>query len=369
MAQVKFKSQAEFDAFKRKAEGEHPPESNPLATKGPEDQRVKVYTRPDMREGAEPAPSEQSERVALNKKLRDSQREREAEEEEEEPKSFSERHPRVAEVGEAIKGAGRTVKEELKRVSKNAEKLDRKEKPVEEEGEEEIGEEELKPSKKSKKSKRGEPEDDFGEDSESMHARSSGKKPFSEDYKEVYSGKKVLSGEYKDVYKGRMGSDEYTPPKVPKTHGNFLHEERPQQRAPQQPARKSPTLLPMPRVGSFGSGNIKMPTMSFGGSGSMPKVTMPSTGNHKVGKGGNMPSINIPTLGGSTLLPGMGKKMGSFNIPKIGNWGKSPLKTELNLPNIGNLTIMGAGKKGGISFGLGEIPRLSLGTPQKKKKV
>jgi hypothetical protein len=60
---------------------------------------------------------------------------------------------------------------------------------------------------------------------------------------------------------------------------------------------------------------------------------------------------------------------GTFNIPKIGNWGKAPLKTELNLPSIGNLTIMGSGKKGGISFGLGEIPRFGLGAPGKRKKV
>ena len=116
MAQVKFKSQEEFDAFKRKMADEVS-DNNPLAAKGPEDQRVKVYTRPDMREGAEPAPSEQSERVALNKKLRDIQMEKE------ESKSFSERHPRIAEVGDAIKGAGHTIKEELKRVSKNAEKF------------------------------------------------------------------------------------------------------------------------------------------------------------------------------------------------------------------------------------------------------
>jgi hypothetical protein len=133
--------------------------------------------------------------------------------------------------------------------------------------------------------------------------------------------------------------------------------------------------MEMPRVGSFGSGNVKISTLSFGAGGKIPRVSTPSTGTHKIGKGGNMPSINIPTLGGSTLLPGMGKssKMGtgSFNIPKIGNWGgKAPLKTELNLPNIGNLTIMGAGKKkGGLSFGLGEIPSFSLGAPQKKKKV
>ena len=363
MAQVKFKSQEEFDAFKKKMADEVS-DNNPLATKGPEDQRVKTYTRPDMREGAEPAPSEQLERQELNRKLRSAQMEKE------EPKSFSERHPRIAEAGEAIKGAGHTIKEELKRVSKNAEKLDRKEKPSEEESEEE---EESKPSKKSKKSK--DVEEDFGEDSESMSARSSGKKPFSDDYKEVYSGKKVLSGDYKEVYKGHMGSDEYTSPKVPKTHGNFLqHSEQPQQvrtTAPRQvPQARAP--LPMPRVGNFGSSNVKMPTMTFGASGKIPKVAMPSTTAHKIGRG-NMVSMNIPTMGGSTLVGKtsnnqMGVPMGS--IPKIGNWGKTPLTTELNIPDIGNLTIMGAGKqKGGIKFGLGDVPRFSLGAPQKKKKV
>jgi hypothetical protein len=116
-------------------------------------------------------------------------------------------------------------------------------------------------------------------------------------------------------------------------------------------------------MGNFGNGNIKMPAISLGSG--MRRQTI------------NMPSINVPTMGSSTLMVGSGlmgrtanNKIGmpSMNIPTIGNWGKTPLKTKLELPSIGNLTIMGAGKKGGIKFGLGEIPRLSLGTPQKKKK-
>ena len=367
MAQVKFKSQEEFEAFKKKMASEVPPDNNPLATKGPEDQNVKVYTRPDMREGAEQPPSELSERAELNRKLRAAQMKKE-----EEPKTFSERHPKIAEAGEAIKNVGHRVKEELKRISKNAEKLDKKE-PVREPEEEEEEEEPV--SKKSKKSKKSKEKEDFGEDSESMPSRSSGKKPFSEDYKEVYSGKKVMSGEYKEVYRGQMGNEPYNPPKVPKTHEE-QHTPRPQH-VVSQPVRQKPHApIEVPKIGMFNNSNIKMPTVSFGGKKEMPKVAMPSMG----GKKNNLPSINVPTLGSSTLMVGsglMGKtannKIGvpMMNIPKIGNWGKSPLKTELNLPDIGNLTIMGAGKKG-KGFGInmsGEIPKFGLAAPQKKKKV
>ena len=403
MAQVKFKSQEEFDAFKKKMAEEAPVDNNPLAAKGPEDQRVKTYTRPDMREGAEPAPSEQSERVALNKKLRDIQMYKEKEEQEEPTPSLRERlSQKVKNAKEFVQGTPEEVADRARR-KENIKLEDKAEREVHRLEREAKARKDLEkyggPSGSGKKKEDGEEDD---EEFEKMLAEmgsgkkgkggsiggSSGKKPFSDDYKEVYSGKKVLSGDYKEVYKGRMGSDEYTPPKVPKTHAGFLqHEDKNYERTEQNQPRMQPQQqrapqarvpMAMPRVGSFGNGNVKMPTMSFGGSGAMPKVGAPSTGNHKIGKGGNMPSINIPTLGGSTLIVGsglMGKtannKMstGSFNIPKIGNWGKAPLKTELNLPNIGNLTIMGAGKKGGISFGLGEIPKLSLGTPQKKKKV
>jgi hypothetical protein len=127
----------------------------------------------------------------------------------------------------------------------------------------------------------------------------------------------------------------------------------------------------MPTVGSFGRGNIKMPTISIGGYGPVPKVA----GAHKMGPS-NMPSINIPTLGSSTLMMGSGlmKKtannkigVGKFDIPTIGNWGKAPLKSKLETPNIGNLTIMGAGK-GAVKFGLGEIPRFGLAAAPKRKK-
>lgn len=189
-------------------------------------------------------------------------------------------------------------------------------------------------------------------------------------YESAYAGKNVMGGHFQEAYTGKgMANGVYKSPGNPKTYDMSRGE--PQQQAPPRPPlpptptpQKARAPMPMPTIGSFGNGNIKMPTISLGGA---PRIA----GAHKIGPG-NMPSINIPTLGGSTLLPGMGKnsKMGAgtFNIPKIGNWGKAPLKTELNLPNIGNLTIMGAGKKGGISFGLGEIPRLSLGAPQKRKK-
>lgn len=200
-------------------------------------------------------------------------------------------------------------------------------------------------------------------------------------YESAFAGKNVVNGQYQEAYTGKgMANGVYKSPGNPKTYDMSReepHEEQRQERRPPQQMAPRPVPqpvvqrarappMPMPTMGNFGNGgNIKMPTISLGGS-------LRNTSAQKMG-GGNMPSINIPTLGGSTLLPGMGagKKMGGYNIPKIGNWGKAPLKTELNLPNIGNLTIMGAGKqKGGIGFGLGEIPRLSLGgTPQKKKKV
>lgn len=367
-------------------------------TRGPEDQNIKTYTRPDMREGAEQPPEDQLERQELNRKLREMQRKKE-ESEEKEPSLRERISEKVKSAKEFVQGTPEEIEDRARR-KENIKLEDKAEREVQRLEREAKAKKELDKyggSSSSGDKKKGDDDEDkefekmlagMGSGKKGKGSSISGKKPFSEDYKEVYSGKKVMSGDYNEVYKGRLGSDEYAPPKVPKTHAGFLqHEDKNYERTmpTQQRAAPQPTAQPhappmqMPRVGSFGSGNVKMPTMSFSGSGSMPKVVMPSTGNHKVGKGGNMPSINIPTLAGSTLLIGSGlmnktavgnKNTNTFNIPKIGNWGKTPLKTELNLPSIGNLTIMGAGKrKGSVGISLGgEIPRFGLGTPGKRKK-
>jgi hypothetical protein len=221
---------------------------------------------------------------------------------------------------------------------------------------------------------------DFDEEDEdrykSKHKSSGDNKPFTKNYEPAYSADSVLSGKYAEAYRARGGmSGEYHPaykPPAPKPR-----QEQPQQEQPRQkpssplpvvsppPQRERPpaiTVTPIPRMGNFGNGNIKMPAISLGSG--MQRQTI------------NMPSINVPTMGSSTLMVGSGlmgrtanNKIGmpSMNIPTIGNWGKTPLKTKLELPSIGNLTIMGAGKKGGIKFGLGEVPNFGLSAKKKKK--
>jgi hypothetical protein len=208
----------------------------------------------------------------------------------------------------------------------------------------------LKPSskkkgKKGKKIKMDDMFDDMGDDDFEMPSSKRGSrnspvgtyqsayqhnKPVP--YESAYAGKNVMSGQHKEAYVGRgMSNEVYKSPGNPRTY-----EQAPPRPPTPQPMRARAPVI-MPTVGSFGRGNIKMPTISIGGS-------MRNTSAHKMGPS-NMPSINIPTLGSSTLM------MGSGLMKKTAN----------------NLTIMGAGK-GAVKFGIGEIPRFGLAAPVKRKK-
>jgi len=388
-AVIKFKSQEEFDAFKEKAEREHP--SNKPDEEEQNDQNVKTYyDRPDASEGSVEEPREQSERQELNRKLRAAQIEREK------PPSTVEKIKRVAKIAsEDIFG---TAEERAVRAEKN--KKEREEKEAKEKKEKEKDEkEEKKREKRDKKDKDDDDLDDiFGRGSRSSK-RSSRGSPVGT-YESAYHHNKPVPYEtaflpnkpvaYSEAYTARKLADNgvYKSPGNPKTY-DLSHGEPQQQQQQQQPQRQEqsprrppqPTSapqrarappMPMPTMGNFGTdGSIKMPTISLGGAPRMGSA-------HKMGPG-NMPSINIPTLGGSTLMMGSGlmkktanNKFGSgmFDVPTIGNWGKSTVKSKLDIPSIGGLNIMGSNKKTkGVGINMnGDIPKFGLAAPPKKKK-